>query len=158
MNEMNELYKNIPGYNGKYQVSNLGNVRSLQCKEPRILQQFDRDKCGHKYVELCKDGVSKKFLIHRLVAEAFIPNPDNLPCINHKDKNPANNEVSNLEWCTNKYNVQYSLATKVKCIETGITYNSIRDTAVALNISHTSVIRALQSHRDCKGYNFIVIV
>lgn len=157
MNEMNELYKNIPGYNGKYQVSNLGNVRSLQYKEPRILQQFDRDKCGHKYVELCKDGVSKKFLIHRLVAEAFIPNPDNLPCINHKDKNPANNEVSNLEWCTNKYNVQYSLATKVKCIETGITYNSIRDTAVAFNISHTSIIRSLHSHRACKGYNFIAV-
>ena len=106
MNEMNELYKNIPGYNGKYQVSNLGNVRSLQCKEPRILQQFDRDKCGHKYVELCKDGVSKKFLIHRLVAEAFIPNPDNLPIVMHKDNDPLNNHVSNLKWGTQSDNIQ----------------------------------------------------
>lgn len=154
---MTEIYKDIPGYDGKYQVSDLGNVRSLQYKEPRILQPINRDKYGHKNVELCKDGVRKKFLVHRLVAEAFIPNPDNLPCVNHKDENPANNEVSNLEWCTAKYNVQYSLAIKVKCIETGIIYNSIRDTAAAFNISHTSIIKALHSHRACKGYNFIAV-
>lgn len=154
---MKEIYKNIPGYNGKYQVSNLGNVRSLYHSEPRILKQINRDKYGHKNVELYKDGVRKKFLVHRLVAEAFIPNPDNLPCINHKDENPANNEVSNLEWCTNKYNVQYSLATKVKCVETGIIYNSIRDTAVAFNTSSSVIHRALHLQRKCKGYNFIVV-
>ena len=59
-------------------------------------------------MSLCKNGKIKAFLVHRLVAEAFIPNPDNLPCINHKDENPKNNQVENLEWCTYKYNNEYN--------------------------------------------------
>ena len=65
---------------------------------------------GAKYrqVILCKNGKTKQGLLHRLVAEAFIPNPDNLPCINHKDENPLNNRADNLEWCSYKYNNEYN--------------------------------------------------
>ena len=57
---------------------------------------------------MCKNGKTKQGLLHRLVAEAFIPNPDNLPCINHKDENPLNNRADNLEWCSYKYNNEYN--------------------------------------------------
>lgn len=134
---MFEEWRNIPGYEGKYQVSNLGNVKSLPRTRKskagsisevkgRILKQ-NTDKDGYKNVALCMDGRLKYFRVHRLVAAAFIPNPDNLPMINHKDENPANNCVENLEWCTNSYNTSYSnykVSRPVIC--NGIRYKSIR--------------------------------
>ena len=100
---MKEIWKNIMGFNG-YQVSNFGRVRSF--KTYKILKQATNNK-GYKSLGLCKKGKMSTFLVHRLVAEAFIPNPDKLPCINHKDENPSNNCVSNLEWCDQKYNTNY---------------------------------------------------
>lgn len=104
-----EVWKDIPDYEGLYQVSNLGNVRSLNYKrtnEIRVLKLCTH-KSGYKYTHLCKDKVSKNYRIHRLVAEAFLPNPNNLPQVNHKDENKQNNCVDNLEWCTAEYNTNY---------------------------------------------------
>lgn len=101
----NEVWKDIDGYEG-YQVSNLGRVRSFKNGKVRILKPSS-DKCGYLIVNLCKNSSSKSCRVHRLVAQAFIPNPNNLPQVNHKDENPSNNIVSNLEWCDAKYNINY---------------------------------------------------
>ena len=106
---MKEMWKDIPGYERLYQVSNLGNVRSLNYNrtgEIKLLKQIP-DKGGYKTIQLCKNGKPKHCKIHRLVAMAFIPNPNNLPAVNHKDENPSNNNVNNLEWCTIAYNNNY---------------------------------------------------
>ena len=111
----NETWKPIPGYEGYYDVSDKGRVRSLvrkskygflaKRKSPR-LNNLDNPR-GYYRTWLYKDGEGKHWLVHRLVAMAFIPNPDNLPFINHKDENPSNNSVDNLEWCTTAYNNNY---------------------------------------------------
>lgn len=105
---MEEIWRDIEGYEKLYQVSNFGNVRSLprNTKKGRVLKHT-RYKNGYLYLNLCKDGKSKHYYIHRLVAQAFLPNPDNLPQVNHRDENPSNNRVDNLEWCTSKYNNNY---------------------------------------------------
>lgn len=97
-------WKNIEGYEGLYQVSNLGRVKSIRSNT--ILRPYDIGR-GYLAVKLCKNGINKNHKLHRLVAEAFIPNPDNLPCVNHKDENKANNCVDNLEWCSYSYNNNY---------------------------------------------------
>ena len=102
---MTEIWKNIEGYEGKYQVSNFGQVKSMIGQEKVLHPKKHRN--GHLQIGLHKDKKRKTMYIHRLVAQAFIPNPDNLPCVNHKDENPNNNNVDNLEWCTQKYNCNY---------------------------------------------------
>ena len=99
-----EEFRDIPGYEGLYEVSNLGRVRSLETE--RILKP-SKNTWGYLFVSLYKNGIKKAVRIHRLVALAFIPNPDNLPCINHKDEDKTNNTVDNLEWCDDKYNANY---------------------------------------------------
>lgn len=99
-----EIWKEIEGYAGLYEVSNWGNIRSL--KFGRKLNPAVNSS-GYKLISLSKEGKSKSFSVHRLVAEAFIPNSNNYPCINHKDENKTNNHVGNLEWCTQKYNCNY---------------------------------------------------
>lgn len=109
---MNEVWKDIQGYEGLYMVSNLGNVKSLNyqgIKGCEQLLKFKKNNDGRLWVALYKNGYGKPFLVHRLVAMEFIPNPLFLPQINHKDENPQNNVVENLEWCTGKYNVQYTV-------------------------------------------------
>lgn len=113
-----EEWKDIKGYKGLYQVSNEGRVKSLYrewaCRnggkrshDEMLLSQANGTK-GYKLVHLCKDGGDKTFKVHRLVAEAFLPeSPDNLPQINHKDECKSNNSIENLEWCTNEYNNRY---------------------------------------------------
>lgn len=109
---MVEEWRDVEGFNGKYQVSNLGRVRSTRHKSVirnKILKP-GRDTNGYLKVSLGNgDGTFKQATIHRMVATAFIPNPDNLEMVNHKDENPANNCVENLEWCTRSYNQIYSM-------------------------------------------------
>lgn len=107
---MEEQYKPIPSYE-KYLVSNKGNVLSLAKNDGngnrnRILKPGTRR--GYKKVTLCKAGNTKELAVHRLVAEAFIPNPENKPFVNHIDNNRANNVVTNLEWVTHKENMEHS--------------------------------------------------
>lgn len=111
MEENIEIWKSLEflGY-PNYEVSTLGNVKSLnylRTGKGKILKQC-KNKLGYVRIQLYNKGIGKKFSVHRLVALAFIPNPDNLPIINHKDENPSNNNVNNLEWCTNLYNTTYN--------------------------------------------------
>ena len=110
---MNEEWRPIEGYEGLYEISSYGKVRSLDrydnrnCfRKGKVLSPV-KNKDGYLQVNLCCNGKYKMFLVHRLVAQAFILNPDNLPEINHKDENPGNNNVDNLEWCNRKYNINY---------------------------------------------------
>ena len=108
---MEEIWKDIPGYEGLYQVSNLGNVKSISWKNTGAAKNLwlKPHNKGYYQVELVKNKVKKTYVVHRLVALAFIPNPQNLPVINHKDENKKNNRVENLEWCDFKYNNRYSM-------------------------------------------------
>lgn len=108
---MNEVWKDVVGYEGLYEVSDLGNVRSLNWGKRGFAKNLYLKPHQHGYlqVELFKNGTRKMFMVHRLVAIAFIPNDNDLPLINHKDEDKKNNHVDNLEWCNNRYNVCYSL-------------------------------------------------
>ena len=118
---MVEEWKDIPNYEGYYQVSNFGRVKSL-CRvihrnkvgsvtvPERILKQTD--SFGYKYVSLNKKDAYKRCRVHRLVACAFIPNPYNLPQVNHKDEDTSNNRADNLEWCDQEYNQSYGTGRK----------------------------------------------
>lgn len=109
MNE--EIWKDIEGYEGKYQVSNFGNVRSLKHHgiERTKLLIPQKHNGGYRTVNLALHQSRKTFTIHRLVAKAFIPNPNNYGFVNHKDEDKTNNNVENLEWCTKSYNAIYYL-------------------------------------------------
>ena len=104
-----EVWKDIAGYEGFYKISNHGRIKSFKNKTPRILSTCDDTK-GYPKVSLCKDGKQKTYLISILVAQTFIPNPDNLPVVHHRDSNTHNNHVENLEWVTYKQNIVYAYA------------------------------------------------
>lgn len=117
----NEEWRDVVGYEGLYQVSNLGRIKSLERRVPRsngktmlVRERICKVSINRKYiyVTLSKYGKQPNMKVHRLVAEAFIPNPGNLPQINHKDENPANNQVLNLEYCTSGYNRSYGTINK----------------------------------------------
>lgn len=114
---MKEEWRPCKGYEGFYEVSNMGRVRSIavysakygkviERKTPR-LHKLETSRDGYKRLTLSMYGDHKHWFVHRLVALAFIPNPENLPFINHKDEDTKNNNVSNLEWCTGEYNSNY---------------------------------------------------
>lgn len=118
-----EIWKPIKGYDGIYEVSNYGRIKSHKYKKERILKCYINNK-GYCKIDLLKNGTEVKYLVHRLVAETFIPNPNNYPCINHKDEDKTNNFVyinpdgtvdfdkSNLEWCNYQYNDLYGTRTE----------------------------------------------
>ena len=112
---MKEEWKEIDGF-PKYMVSNLGRIKSLNYnrtgKEQILMQKKAGRNKNYFNIILFQNGKSKTLKVHRLVAQAFIPNPNNYPCVNHKDENPSNNCVSNLEWCTYEYNNNYGTRNK----------------------------------------------
>lgn len=153
MNDI-EIWKNIENYEGIYQVSNKGRVKSLnylRTGKERILKSAPYDKYGHQQVQLCKNCVRTFKTVHRLVAEAFIPNPDNKPCIDHINCDPTNNYVENLRWCTTKENCNNPLTiinkrdaartkmTPVYCFETDTIYESASEAERELNVQQSGV-------------------
>lgn len=115
MLENKEVWKDIKGYEGLYQVSNQGRIWNV--KTQRILKPINAGNGYYRVHLTAKNGKRKCELIHRLVALVFLPNPNNYPVVNHKDENPANNALDNLEWCSQRYNVNYG-ARNQKCAET----------------------------------------
>lgn len=150
---MEEIWKDIPEFEGLYQISNLGNVRSLYSGSYHIISQFSIPS-GYMYVSLHKAGKKINRSVHRLVAKAFIDNPCNLKDVNHIDGNKQNNVVSNLEWCSHKDNMKHAVYTglhtkfnqkKVLCVETGVIYNS----AVAAHKATGADVRNIS--KVCRG-------
>ena len=150
---MTEIWHDIEGYEGLYQISNKGRVKSLYNGSERILKPRDNGR-GYLRVNLRKENTSKYIRVHRLVARAFIPNPDNLPEINHRDENKKNNCVENLEWCDRVYNVNYGtrnerISRKIlqysKSGEFIREWQSAAEVERELNISHSNIIQC------CRG-------
>ena len=170
---MKEEWKDIIGYEGYYQISNLGRVKSLEREvkcaynskrlvKERIMK-CNKDKDGYLLVLLAKESKNKYFKVHRLVGIHYIDNPDNLPQINHKDENKQNNTVDNLEWCTNKYNnnygtkndkskrpiIQLSLDYKYIC-----RYKSIVEASKKINKNHSHIVQCCKRQRK-SAYGYI---
>lgn len=163
------------GYEGLYQISNLGRVKSLPklmtngkgnyYRKERILKPITQD-AGYFTVTLYKDRKDTMYYIHKLVAEAFIPNLNNLPIINHKDEDKHNNRVDNLEWCTDEYNLNYGIRNKsiseaminnplqskpVICVETGIIYPSMQEVERLLKIHNSHICDCCKGRRKRAG-------
>jgi len=167
---MKETWKDVPNYEGLYQVSNLGRVKSFRkstkfgCPSEYILNPSIANH-GYAEVTLYGNAGRHKILLHRLVATVFIPNPDNLPQINHKDENKLNNCVDNLEWCTPAYNNAYGTA-KLRAIDTVskpveqltydgkviAVYRSARIAGELLGIRKSTITLAINRHHQCQGY------
>lgn len=164
-----EHWNHIKGYVGLYQVSDKGRVKSFPRKfthkEEVIILPNISDR-GYALVTLCKNGKTKHFQVHRLVAEAFIDNPDNKPQVNHIDGNPLNNCKENLEWVTaqenirHKYDVlKYISPTRkaIRCVETGKIYESISAAADENSLSIgslSSVLKGGYGRKTLGGYHW----
>lgn len=159
-----EEWKDIKGYEGLYQVSNKGRIKALsktttirsnnnlngsKITRDEKIHHCQLQKDGYIRTQLYKDNKRSTVKVHRLVAEAFIPNPKNYPMVNHMDEVKSNNCVENLEWCTSSYNVQYSSHKhykKIKCLTTGKVFNSRKEAKEFYNIKDH---RGLTSSKYC---------
>ena len=171
---MSEKWKAIEGYEDRYEVSDHGNIRSIMfvnniVSKARIKEKSQTiNKERRCYVDLEKNGHRKNCLVHRLVAKAFIPNPLNLPEVNHIDGNPTNNNVSNLEWCTKKQNLKHAYDNNLSKLRAyneknkkpirrsdGKIYDSSYSAAHDLSVSVCSIRDVLKKRiNSCKGYTF----
>lgn len=170
---MSEKWIDIKGYEGIYQVSNLGNIRQIRKRnnayncyyKTERLMKLQKTRKGYLRIQLNNDIEKRKtFAVHRLVAEAFIPNPDNLPQINHIDENKENNNVNNLEWCDNKYNANYGRRNeshKKKIIQKDLDgkiikiWDSIADIERNMNIKSSNISAICKGLRKtAKGYRW----
>ena len=181
-----EVWKDVVGFEGKYMVSSLGRVISLSfpivagnlhyVRRPHFLN-ITNDINGYQSVGLkISKNKDKRIKVHRLVAMAFIPNPNNYPIINHKDENKKNNRVENLEWCTNQYNVNYGTAQKrrrntmvtnyhcckqvAKLDNNGNilkTYPGLRYAAEDINRDYSAITVAIKRNSKCAGYHWMFL-
>lgn len=158
-----EIWKDIEGFEGKYQISSMGRVKSLWFGKEKILKNIKSDR-GYIVVSLYKEGKQKIYYIHRLVAQTFLNNPNNYPIINHKDENKSNNRVENLEWCTSQYNNIYGTrierAIKSKSIpiiqftKEGKfirKWDSVIEASKELGFYHSSIIECCKGRRKSAG-------
>ena len=166
-----EIWRPIKGYEGLYEVSSYGNVRSVDriviCSDGRNglwkgrMMKPKKDIGGYLICSLWKNSKGKSFRVHRLVAQAFIQNPDNLPQVNHKDENKYNNHVENLEWCDGKYNVNYGTCIQrraEKYSKPVLQLDKETNKVIAQYLSAIDAKRKLNIHQDsiskcCRGIN-----
>lgn len=163
-----EIWTDIKDYEGYYQVSNIGRVKRLagspNCKIDRILSPA-KDSNGYLFVYLSKNGKQKHYSIHRLVLENFSPveNMDKLQ-VNHLDENRQNNVLSNLEWATAQENINYgnrakkyikSRGHKIRCVETGKEYESLREAERETGCPHTHISECVRGlKKTCHGFHW----
>lgn len=158
-----EVWKDIEGYEGLYQISNQGRVMARNGKIRAI--QINKRRCGYYEVNLYKNNNEKRFKVHRLVAQAFIPNPQGKPQVNHIDGDKSNNRASNLEWVTDKENKAHAwrngLATanhkkkSIICNETGEVFESVQQCSEKMGLDRRSIFRQLKGERKTVGgYTF----
>lgn len=164
MNTSETQWKPVPGFEGLYDVSDDGQVKSHQGTHIRILKPKFNRFTGYTYYILGYGRRSRNMKPrtvsgHRLVAEAFLPNPDNLPEINHKNEIKTDNRVENLEWCTSLYNSEYSKSKRYKPVELYTvdgehlcTFTSERAAAELLGVGKANVTQALKYGRSCAGF------
>lgn len=155
---MMEIWKPIKDYEDLYMINITGKIKSLNHNKSRILKQH-LFKSGYLYVCLSKHSKCKWHMVHRLVAQTFIPNPDGLPEVNHKDENKTNNDISNLEWCNSRYNANYGTRNKrkskpIQCIETGIIYWGVREMERQTGIPHNNIAKAIRNGTISGGYHW----
>lgn len=167
-----EIWKDVPGYKGKYQVSNYGKIKELgyfiengtnRCKIP---EHIIKPHIVNDYLVVTLSEPTREYYIHRLVAEAFIDNPENKRCVRHKSSNRYNNYYKNLEWCTHSDIVKSAIekdilkipnykGKAIKCIETGKLYQSIKAATIDTNLSYDSISNsAIQCKPTNKGLTF----
>lgn len=175
---MTEVWKDVVGYEGYYQVSNFGRIRSVDRyvddsrNGKRLLRGGIRKatagKNGYLSARFCMNNKPKMIMLHRVVASAFIPNPDNLPEVNHKDEDITNNCVDNLEWCTSKYNANYGTRNKklsmlhkkaVNQLDLGGNlikrWDSGREASKHFGIDPTGIMRVCKGRKESyKGYKW----
>ena len=185
----NEIWKAIEGYEGLYQVSNLGRVRSLDRTVTQHHPETGKDVTyvvhgqimapyfnvhGYQCVRLRSENGRRTFLVHRLVAKAFVPNPNGYDIVNHKDESRDNNHADNLEWCTQEYNVNYGTSIQ-RLSESHINrsdlsktvemlsldgellkeFPSAREAARFVGASNSNISRCCRDHsKTCKGYRW----
>lgn len=173
---MQEIWKDISGYEGIYQISNLGRVKSLSRtvlvdNNPRKLKEKIMNQTpvtnGYLSVNFCVGNNRKKFLVHRLVAQEFLPNPLNLPQLNHIDENILNNSVYNLEWCTCEYNNNYGMhntnmsiakSKPVRCVELNKIFPSMSKACKETGIHVSSISASCKNEkRRAGGFHWEVI-
>ena len=153
--------KDIKGYEGLYAITEDGRVWSYITK--RYLKQMN-DKDGYLQVNLYKNRQCNTKKVHRLVADAYLDNPENKPQVNHKDENPKNNNVNNLEWATNEENQNHgnhnlnmgkSKSKSVRCIETGIVYYGAKEAERQTEINQSSISRCCKGkQKTAMGYHW----
>lgn len=167
-----EIWKDIEGYEGLYQVSNLGRVKSLKFGKEKILKPCIAGK-GYLQVMLVKNGTRKHYYVHRLVGVAFIPNPDNLPEVNHISEDKLDCAATNLEWISHIDNVRHGTAIsrgratriangfyakqmkKVVCVELKKIFNSITEAAKELSCAECTINNCLRGReKTAKGYHW----
>ena len=164
---MKEIWKDIKGFEGLYQVSNLGRVKSLKYmkSDKEMVLKSGKNKGGYSLVRLTASG-KQYYLIHRLVAEAFIANSQNLPCVNHIDGDKSNNTVENLEWVSHKENTRHAFDTglitrsiPIYCKELDMKFKSVKDCALYLGVAPSVIFYTLKKDgRKClKKYSFSLI-
>lgn len=152
-------WKPVVGYEGLYEVSSIGTVRCRKTGHYRELRQKYNRFTGYYAVDLRKGGTCKTHTVHRLVATAFLPNPEGLPYVNHRDEDKTNNSVENLEWCTSQYNNLYSSHKRRKRIkaytvdgELLATFESESTAASMLGVAKSAVSQAVKGRRNtCAG-------
>lgn len=154
---MKEIFKDIPGYEGSYQISNYGNIITIPRERVKggLLKTFVNKNNGYLYARLYKNGKGKTVIVHRVVADVFLPKIDGKDFINHKDKNKTNNKITNLERCDRTYNNRYSMAVKVGqyTLDGNLikVFDTVIDACKEVNDYHISEV-CRGKRKSCKGF------